>query len=42
MKSDKFYYVQTAEVVNSKMLVVKESNFVHGDKFSSIFQILIF
>ena len=42
MKSNKFYYVQTAKVVNSKMLVVKESNFVHGDKFSSIFQILIF
>ena len=42
MKSDKFYYVLTAKVVNSKMLVVKESNFVHGDKFSFIFQILMF
>ena len=42
MKSDKFYYVQTAKAVNSKMLVVKESDFFHGDKFSSIFQILIF
>ena len=29
MKSDKLYYVQTAKVVYSKMLVVKESNFVH-------------
>ena len=42
MKSDKFYYVQNAKVVNLKVLVVKESNFVHGDKFSSIFQILNF
>ena len=41
-ESNKFYYVQTAKVVNSKILVVKKSNFVHGEKFSSIFQILIF
>ena len=42
MKSNKFYNIQTAEVVNSKD--VKGSNFVcaHGDKFSPIFQILIF
>ena len=33
MKGDKFCYIQTAKVVNSKMLVVKELNFVHGDKF---------
>ena len=42
MISDTFYYIQTAKVENSEMLVVKESNFVHGDKFSSIFEILIF
>ena len=42
MKSNQFYYVQTAEVVNPKMLGVKESNFVHSEKFSSSFQILIF
>ena len=42
MKSNKFYYIQTAKVVNSKMLIIKESNFVHCEKFSSSFQILIF
>ena len=43
MKSKKFYYVQTAKVVNSKkILAVKRSNFVHGEEFSPIFQILIF
>ena len=42
MKNAKFCYVQTTEVVNSKMLVGKESNVVHGDQFSSIFQIIIF
>ena len=42
MKSNKFYCVQTAKAANSKMLVAKESNFVHGEKFLSIFQILVF
>ena len=41
MKSNRFYYVQTAKVVNSKTLVVKKSNFVYGEKFLPIFQILI-
>ena len=41
MKSNRFYYVQTAKVVNSETLVVKKSNFVHGEKFLPIFQILI-
>ena len=40
MKSNKFYYVQIAKVVNSKD--VKGSNFVHGYKLSLIFQIQIF
>ena len=43
MKSNKFYYVQTVKVINSKkMLAVKGSNFVHSEEFSSIFQILFF
>ena len=35
MKSNKLDYVQTAKVVNPKMLLAKESNLVHGEKFSS-------
>ena len=42
MISNKFYYVQTVKVVNSKDVVVKGSNFVHGVEFSPIFPILIF
>ena len=43
MKSSKFYYVQTAKVINSKkMLAVKGSNFVHNEEFSPIFQLLFF
>ena len=43
MKSNKFYYVQTVKVINSKkMLAVKGLNFVHSEEFSSIFQILFF
>ena len=34
-KSNKFYSAQTAKVVDE--LVVKESNFVHGERFSSGF-----
>ena len=38
MKGKKFFYVQTAKVVNSKkILAVKRSNFVHGEEFSPIF-----
>ena len=40
MISNKFYYVQTA-IVNSKMLVIKGSNFIHDEEFSPFFQILI-
>ena len=41
--SNKIYYVQTAKVVNLKMVVVKEgSNFVQGEEFLFVFQILIF
>ena len=38
MLNKKFYYVQTAYVVNSKMLVVKQSNNVHGEEFLLIFK----
>ena len=33
MKSNKFYYVQTAKFLNSKMLVIKESHFVRWELF---------
>ena len=43
MKGKKFYYDQTAKVVNSKkILAAKGSNFVHDEEFSPIFQIIIF
>ena len=43
MKSNKFYYVQTSKVINSKdVSYVKGSNFVHSDEFSPTFQTLIF
>ena len=43
MKSSKFYYVQTAKVINSKkMLAVKGSNFVHSEEFSPHFSNSIF
>ena len=43
MKSNKFYYVQTVKVINSKkMLAVKGSNFVHSEEFSPHFSNSIF
>ena len=42
MKSNKFYYTQTAKLQIQKILIVKGSNVVHGDEFSPIFRILIF
>ena len=42
MKSNKFYYTQTAKLQIQKILIVKGSDFVHGDEFSPIFRILIF
>ena len=42
-KSNKFYCVQTAKVVNSKEASsFKGSTFVHSEEFLPIFQILIF
>ena len=38
MKSNKFFYVQTVKVINSKkILAVKESNFVHSEELSPHF-----
>ena len=43
VRNNKFLYVQTAKVVNSKkILAAKGSNFDYGEEFSQIFQILIF
>ena len=37
MKSNNFYYVQTAKVINSKkILAVKGSNFVRSEEFSVV------